>query len=91
MSLILSQANNVLLVPNTAITKSGGQSTVNVMTGNNTIEKRTVQTGLSDYQNTQVTSGLNEGEKIQYAKATSAAPTTTTARPGGGGGIFLGR
>jgi macrolide-specific efflux system membrane fusion protein len=91
VSLILSQANNVLLVPNSAITKTGGQSTVNLMTANNTIEKRTIQTGLSDFQNTQVTSGLNEGDKIQYSKATSAAPATTTARPAGGGGIFLGR
>lgn len=91
VSLILSQATAVLLVPNGAITKSGNQSTVNVITANNTIEKRTIQTGLSDYQNTQVTSGLNEGDKIQYSKATSAAPTTTTARPGGGGGILFGR
>ncbi len=96
VTLILSQASNVPVVPNAAITKSGGQSTVNVVTGNNTItiEKRTIQTGLSDYQNTQVVSGLNEGDKIQYTKtsASSAAPTTTTARPaGGGGGIFIGR
>jgi multidrug efflux pump subunit AcrA (membrane-fusion protein) len=90
VNLIISQADNVLLVPNSAITKSGNQSTVNVMTANNTIEKRTIQTGLSDYQNTQVTSGLNEGDKIQYTKSTAAAPTTTTARPGGGG-IFIGR
>ena len=60
----LSQASNVLLVPNTAITKAGNQSTVKVMTANNTIEKRTMQTGLADWQNTQITSGLNEGEKI---------------------------
>ncbi|MGD0794206.1 MAG: efflux RND transporter periplasmic adaptor subunit [Dehalococcoidales bacterium] len=90
VSLILSQANSVLLVPNNAITKSGNQSTVNVMSANNTIEKRPVQTGLSDYQNTQVTGGLNEGDKIVVTKASSTAPAKTTALPGGGG-IFLGR
>jgi multidrug efflux pump subunit AcrA (membrane-fusion protein) len=91
VSVILSQANNVLLVPNNSITKSGGQSTVNLVTGNNTIEKRTIQTGLSDFQNTQVTSGLSEGDKIQITKVSSTAPTTTAAKPGGGGGIFIGR
>lgn len=91
VNLIISQANNVLLVPSTAITKSGNQSTVNVMTANNTIEKRTIQTGLADWQNTEVTSGLNEGDKIVVTKGTSTTTSTSTQQRAPGGGIFLGR
>jgi multidrug efflux pump subunit AcrA (membrane-fusion protein) len=91
IDLVVSQRNNVLLVPNGAITKSGSQSTVQVVTANNTTEKRVVQTGLSDWQNTEITSGLSEGEKIMIPASTkAAAPTTTSSqqRPPGGGILF---
>jgi macrolide-specific efflux system membrane fusion protein len=71
----------VLLVPNTAIPKSGTQSTVQVVTGNTTAtEKRIVQTGLADWQNTEITSGLSEGEKIIVPKTTTAAAATTASQ-----------
>jgi hypothetical protein len=83
VDLVVAQRTNVLVVPNSAITKAGNQSSVQVVTGNNTIEKRTVQIGLADWQNTEITSGLSEGEKIMVPK--NAAPTSTTtasqARP----------
>ncbi len=81
VDLIVSQRTNVLLVPNTAITKSGTQSTVQVVTGNTTAtEKRIVQTGLADWQNTEITSGLSEGEKIIVPKTTTAAAATTASQ-----------
>jgi hypothetical protein len=80
VDLIVSQRTNVLLVPNTAITKAGTQSTVQVVTGNNTIEKRAVQIGLADWQNTEITSGLSEGEKIIVPKNTATTATTTTSQ-----------
>jgi hypothetical protein len=92
VDLIVSQRSNVLLVPNNAITKAGTQSTVQVVTGNNTIEKRAVQIGLADWQNTEITSGLSEGEKIIVPKTTATTATTSTSQQGApGGGIFFGR
>jgi multidrug efflux pump subunit AcrA (membrane-fusion protein) len=78
VDLIVSQRINVLVVPNNAITKSGGQSTVQVVTGNNTTEKRTVQIGINDWQNTEITSGLSEGEKIVVSKSVAPAATTSS-------------
>jgi multidrug efflux pump subunit AcrA (membrane-fusion protein) len=78
VDLIVAQRSNVLLVPSTAITKAGTQSLVQVVTGNNTTEKRSVQTGLSDWQNTEITSGLTEGEKIIVPKGTTTTTSTTT-------------
>jgi multidrug efflux pump subunit AcrA (membrane-fusion protein) len=95
VDLIVAQKSNVLLVPSSAISKSGNQSTVQVMTSNNTIEKRTIQTGLADWQNTEVTGGLNEGDKIVITKATSTATSTSSSQQGPPqgppGGIFIGR
>jgi hypothetical protein len=67
----------VLVVHNNAVTKTGTQGTVQVVTGNNTTEKRAVQIGLADWQNTEITSGLSEGDKIIVPK--SVIPTATTS------------
>jgi HlyD family secretion protein len=93
VELIVAQKSSVLLVPNNAITKSGTQSSVQVVTGNNTSEKRIVQAGLSDWQNTEITSGLSEGEKIIVPKSTTTTKSTTSTSQQGnpGGGIFFGR
>jgi multidrug efflux pump subunit AcrA (membrane-fusion protein) len=96
VSIIVSSQTNVLVVPNGAITTQGNQSYVQVILPTGALEKRAVQTGLSDLQNTEITSGLTEGEKISTSLGTSsiATPTnrtTTPLRPGGGAGIFLGR
>jgi multidrug efflux pump subunit AcrA (membrane-fusion protein) len=92
VDLVVSQKSNVLLVPNTAVTKTGTQRTVQVVKTDGTTETRTVEIGLADWQNTEITSGLNEGEKVQVTKNTAAARTTTSSQQGGpGGAFFLGR
>jgi len=49
-----------------------------------TIETRTVQTGLTDGTNVQVTNGLNEGEVVLIA------PRTTTTSSSGNTGLGTG-
>lgn len=63
VSVIAAQRNNVLLVPKSAITTSSAGSQVTVL-NNEVSEKRTVTTGISNWQYTEITSGLNEGETI---------------------------
>jgi RND family efflux transporter MFP subunit len=82
VNLIVAQRNDVLLVPNGAITTQGGQSYVQVISSNGTIEKRAITTGLTDYVKTEVTEGLSEGEKVVVPQGTTAT-TTTTQRQGG--------
>jgi RND family efflux transporter MFP subunit len=86
VNLIVDQRTNVLVVPNGAITTQGGQSYVEVLSPDGTIEWRAIKTGITDYVNTEVTDGLNEGDKVIVPQGT----TTTTQQQQGGGGIFPG-
>ncbi len=95
ISLIVSEASNVLLVPNAAITSRGQQSFVQVVSANSTekeqvTEERAIKVGMTDYQFTEVTSGLSEGEKITVPKGTSTTTTTTTQQFRQGGFMIPG-
>ena len=91
VSIIVANRTNVLLVPNGAVTKAGGQSYVQVVTAPGTTEKRTVKTGLSDWQNTEITSGLSDGENIVVPQASASAASTTQSNQPRGGIPFFGR
>jgi macrolide-specific efflux system membrane fusion protein len=91
VNVIVARRTNVLLVPNTAVTKAGNQSYVQVITASGTTEKRAVQPGISDWQNTEITSGLSDGENIVVPKASTSASTTTQSNQPRGGIPFLGR
>jgi multidrug efflux pump subunit AcrA (membrane-fusion protein) len=93
VSIISGQANNVLLVPNRVITTRSGKSYANVVLDKGVIEERLIQIGMTDGENTQVTSGLNENEQVLIivvaSTSTGAAKTTgsTQGMPPGGGGV----
>jgi HlyD family secretion protein len=80
------ERDNVLLVPNRAITRQGKNTVVQVLK-NGVIETRTIKTGVNDLRNTEVTDGLSEGEQVVLPQAT----TTTTPRSEGFFGIGPGR
>jgi len=62
--IVLAKRSNVLLVPDRAIAEdSEGRTLVNVMV-NEQIEERPVVIGISDDFNTEIVSGLNEGETV---------------------------
>jgi multidrug efflux pump subunit AcrA (membrane-fusion protein) len=88
VTIIIQQKDNVLLVPNRAITRSSGVSTVQIVKGTAT-ESRTVKPGLSDSSNTEITEGLSEGEQVVVK--TSSTSNTNSFGPGGppGGGFIL--
>jgi multidrug efflux pump subunit AcrA (membrane-fusion protein) len=64
-NLITAEKNNVLLVPNQAINadRSTGSFTVNLKVGD-TVEEVPVTIGLRDNRNTEITSGLQEGDVL---------------------------
>jgi multidrug efflux pump subunit AcrA (membrane-fusion protein) len=98
VSVIVQQSVNVLMVPYSAITTENGKSYVQVITDTGATEKREIQTGVTNYSYTEVTSGLSEGEKIslaQTASSSSSSQSNSTFRqgqsfiiPGGNGGSF---
>jgi len=71
VSLLEEGRDDVLLVPNSAITTREGQTYVQVVAPNGTTEERIIGTGISNWQYTEVTEGLSEGEQV-------VVPDTTT-------------
>ncbi len=95
VNIITTVKNNVLLVPTTAVQTQGNVSTVMVMK-NGTPQPTEVQTGLSSDTQTEITSGLSEGDTIVTNTINSAA-TNNSSSPfssfgggrGGGGGAAV--
>jgi HlyD family secretion protein len=93
VSIVIEQASDVLLVPNQAITYRGGEAYVQVVSADGTTEERSIQTGISDWQYTEVTEGLTEGEQVVLPQTTSTGTSTTSEqgfRGPGGNGFFIG-
>jgi HlyD family secretion protein len=81
--LVTEQHQDVLVVPNRAIRRRGDQVVVDVMVDGK-VETRTIQTGLSDTDNTEVVSGLAEGDLLALPSTTAAGQQKTPeALPGG--------
>lgn len=64
--ILLANATNVLIAPVSALrdTKEANRAMVRVVTAGDSIEERTVETGITDKINTEIKSGLNEGDRI---------------------------
>jgi macrolide-specific efflux system membrane fusion protein len=99
VSVQTAKATNVLYVPSTAIVTSGTTHTVTMADG---AGSKTVEVGVQGNSFTQITSGLNEGDRVELiqgaigtAGGTGAAGQGGAGRaggtgqfPGGGGGQF---
>jgi len=92
VNVILEQANDVVLVPTRAITTSGNNSIVQVVNGD-AIEERVITIGISDSTNTEVVSGLSEGEEVVVKSSSSSSSSSSNTNMGGGSlmGIMGGR
>lgn len=96
-SIITDVKQDVLTVPNSAVKTAGGLSYVQVLV-NGQPQRKTVQTGLVNDTDTEITGGLLEGENvitqtITSSVATGAQSTSSIRIPGitgGGGGGFGG-
>ncbi|MBU2008772.1 MAG: efflux RND transporter periplasmic adaptor subunit [Chloroflexi bacterium] len=82
--ILVDKRENVLLVPNRALSRRGQERVVKVVAGER-LEERVVVAGPSDGDYTEITSGLKEGEKVQVESSRS------TPTPSSGGGLFFGR
>jgi hypothetical protein len=87
VTIIVNESTDVLLVPNGAITTQGGQTFVQIVSSAGTIEQRNVTTGISNWQYTEVTDGLSEGEQVAVPQGT--ATTAETERQGPPGGMMV--
>jgi RND family efflux transporter MFP subunit len=60
----LQQKNNVLILPAQAVVQNGDQAYVLVVDGANRVERRNVAVGIQTADQTEVTSGLREGDQV---------------------------
>jgi HlyD family secretion protein len=81
VNIIIDERSDVLLVPNAAVSTAAGQASVQVVLPDGTSEEHIIQTGISDWQFTEVISGLNESEQVLVPQST--ATTTQQNQPGG--------
>ncbi|MFC2010630.1 efflux RND transporter periplasmic adaptor subunit [Chloroflexota bacterium] len=82
VSIIVEERTAALLVPNSAITSQGGRTYVNVVLSDGTTEERAITAGISDWQYTEVTSGLIEGDQVVVTGTTSTTTSTTEQQQG---------
>ena len=79
VSIITEERTAILLVPNRAITSRGGKYYVQVVSSPGVTEERMIQAGITDGQNTEVISGLSEGDQVSIANNAAASTTTSTS------------
>jgi len=82
VNIVTEEVTDVLLVPSAAITMKSGKNYVKVVLPDGTIEERAIETGVSDWQNTEVISGLSEGEEVEVTLTSSASSMES-------GGFFM--
>lgn len=80
----VSSAKNVLIVPSITISSQQGKHFVRVLTDKKKVEKREVETGISDGVFTEIKSGLNDGEQVissEVSKGEQIGETSRMRRP----------
>jgi HlyD family secretion protein len=85
VNVMTNNKDNVLVVPNNAIIKQGGQSFVSVPGPDGKPTQKPFQPGLVGDDKTEVLSGLQEGEQILLPQA-QVSPGSGGNRSGGGAG-----
>lgn len=81
----ITEAQNVVRIPSTALRTAGGQRTVQVSV-NGQVETRTVEVGISGGSFVEIKSGITAGEQVVITTTISTSTTGTNNQfPGGGG------
>ena len=79
-TIIINQAEKVLAVPKLAVKQRGGKQYVRVLGENNQPQEKEITTGLSDNMNTEVKSGLSEGENVIISEAAAGETSDSVGR-----------
>jgi HlyD family secretion protein len=88
-NIITDVKTDVLAVPSSAVKTSGNGSYIQMLDASGQPQNKTVEVGISNDTETEIVSGLNDGEQVVTQTITAAsqntARTTTTGFPGLGG------
>ena len=83
-TILVSSADNVLVVPTIAISNRNDKYFVRILTDKNKVEKRDIEIGISDGVYTEVKSGLAQGEQVitsEVGKNEKVGSSSTRSRP----------
>jgi multidrug efflux pump subunit AcrA (membrane-fusion protein) len=83
-NIISKVKDNVILVPSSAVTATGSTSTVKVMR-NGQVTTVTVEVGDSSDSQTEIISGISEGDTVVTSTISTAATTSNSSSPFSGG------
>ena len=93
-TIITDVKTDALYVENSAVkTDSNGGNYVQILDASGQPQSRTILIGIADDTNTEITSGLNEGDEVitqTVNSSSSKTTTTTTQRSGNVGGFIMG-
>ena len=85
VTVVVAQASNVLVVPNSAITRIGQRAFVTVLQASGKQVRTPVTLGVAGDSSTEVTAGVTEGQKVVLPQLRASSTTTAAGRGGGGG------
>jgi HlyD family secretion protein len=86
VTIIIDQRQDVLIVSASAIQGEGRDSVVEIQNEDGSTTRQVVEKGLSDDTNTEITSGLEEGQTVIIP--TVAATTSGQSQPAQGGDMM---
>jgi len=89
ITIVLDLKENVLLLPTNAIRRQGTTQIVNIKKDDGATEVRVVTVGGTDSTNTEIATGVVEGEKVLLG-TTAATGTATSRTPAAGAGGAIG-
>ena len=93
--IITAVKDNVVLVPSSAVTSTDGVSTVKILVKGN-FQQQPVEIGNANDTQTEIVTGINEGDTVVTSVSTTSKTTTTNSTRsvfssfGGGGGAIRG-
>ncbi len=78
-TILVEDAENVLIVPSIAITTTGGRHYIRILKNDDQVEKREIKIGITDGVYTEVLSGVSEGEEVISSEVSEGEKVGSTS------------
>lgn len=88
-SILINKKQNVIAIPIEAVRKSKDSKVVMVAGENNTPVVKKVETGIADNTLVEITSGINEGDKIEIPVPVQSTQNSQNSNNRNNGGMFI--
>ncbi|HEX6349761.1 MAG TPA: biotin/lipoyl-binding protein [Candidatus Dormibacteraeota bacterium] len=90
VTVVVAQASNVLVVPNSAITRIGNRAFVTVLQAGGKQVRTPVTLGIAGDSSTEITGGLSAGDRVVLPQLRAGTTSGNAGRGTGGGNVRIG-